>query len=164
MEHYDEILFQTAQETLESLAFLFSFSGEENEDVFADSQFSAHVIFTGHFSGQLLLCISKSILSELVQNMLGIEGDEKISIEKMHDGLKELLNVVCGNLLPALAGKQEIFHIAVPTIIPLEEYKELIQKKSSFSRARLDLENGKAVFTLLIEGQVISEALIGANA
>jgi CheY-specific phosphatase CheX len=163
MEHYDEILFQTAQETLESLAFLFSFSGEEHEDLIDDSQFFAYLIFSGPFSGQLLLSISENILNELVQNMLGIESDEEISIEKMNDGLKELLNVVCGNLLPALAGRQEIFHINVPTIISQEEYKELIQKQSPFARARLNLENGKALFTLMIQGQILSEALIGAN-
>jgi CheY-specific phosphatase CheX len=163
MENYDEILFQTAQATFESLAFLFSFSGEENVNVIDDSQLFAHVLFNGPFSGQLLLSISENILNELVQNMLGIESDEKISIEKMYDGLKELLNVVCGNLLPALVGKQEIFHINVPTTISQGEYKELIQKQPPFSRTRLDLENGKAIFTLLIQGQILTGAPIGAN-
>jgi CheY-specific phosphatase CheX len=163
MENYNEILFQTVHETLESLAFLFSFSGEENGDLIDDSRLFAHVIFTGPFSGQLLLSISESILNELVQNMLGIESNREISIDKIHDGLKELLNVVCGNLLPALAGKQVIFHINFPTIISEEEYQTLIQKQPPFSQARLDFESGKALFSLLIQGQVLSEALIGAN-
>jgi CheY-specific phosphatase CheX len=50
--------------------------------------------------------------------MLGEEPDDPNAIAKGADALKELLNVLCGNLLTAFAGEEPVFDLAVPETMP----------------------------------------------
>ena len=150
--HYDSILFRVAEEILGSLAFLFPLiTAEERKNDKYVFMWGATIAFTGPFSGQLIILISEKILPELVQNMLGLESGTEISLALQHDALKELLSIVCGNLLPAFAGRQALFNLGVPKIVSPEDYNALVRDKRPTSQATLPLENGEADFTLFIE-------------
>jgi len=60
------------------------------------------VDFTGRFTGGMELALSASVLAELAANMLGAEEGTTLSADEQRDALRELANVVCGNLLPAI--------------------------------------------------------------
>ena len=140
-----EILTRVAGETLEQLAFIFSFPEEERDTLEDDSLVATSVSFAGPFSGTLVMTISAQILQELTANMLGMDDEEEIALDQQHDALKETINVICGNLLPAIAGKKAVFDLDAPKII---DEAEAIKKaaKTNDGRAptaivRLDIDD-----------------------
>ena len=100
------ILTGVTNDTLERLAFLFAFPDDERSQDGPEPAVTGRVEFSGLFCGSLIVRVSTSVIPELASNMLGLEDDAKISGEAQRDAFKELTNVICGNLLPAIAGDQ----------------------------------------------------------
>jgi chemotaxis protein CheY-P-specific phosphatase CheC len=148
----DKIIISTAVETMEKLAFLFSFADEARMDAFAGPAVAAKVEFNGLFSGSLALRMSSSVLAELAANMLGLDDEEETNQELHLDAFKEMLNVICGNLLPALVGQEAEFSIEAPQIIADDGNGEAIQFQQAASIVRLMLEDGYCDLILFIDG------------
>jgi len=136
------IMAVVANETLEKLAFLFAFPDDERVNDGPAPVVTGRVYFNGHFSGVLMMRISQGAVSELAANMLGIDEDCKISDAEQQDAFKEMLNVICGNLLPAIAGDQMEFDIGSPAILSEDEARIQLNKKNPLCVARLMLEDG----------------------
>lgn len=143
-----EILMEVAGETLEQLAFIFSFPGETDAEAIWEEQVTAcQVTFSGPSKGELLMVISSSAMPELTANMLGLDEDEPPMQNQQCDALKESLNVICGNLLPRIGGEEAIFDIQAPEILDvdatrvrLEEFK---QDPNGCASAHLSLDEGE---------------------
>ena len=86
--------------------------------------------------------ISTSVLPELAGNMLGMDDDAEISETEQQDALKEILNVICGNALPAIAGDQVEFSIDAPEVLSPEDAAKLNQQNKPACVVRLMLEDG----------------------
>ena len=97
--------------TLERLAFLFASPVEEAPAAQEAGLETVRVEFTGAFTGGLELSLSVPVLAELAANMLGASEGAALSADEQRDALKELANVVCGNLLPAIAGRAKAFNL-----------------------------------------------------
>jgi len=125
---YDNELYQVAANTLETLAMMFLVS-EDEVPVGAESE-PGHIVsvtFDGPFSGTLTLSVSESMLGELAANMLGLIDSSETTGVQQEDALGELANVICGNLLPMLAGVDPVFNVHTPMIsqhIPSESNGE----------------------------------------
>lgn len=65
---------------------------------------------------RFLLAVSPKLLPTVAANMLGLP-DDHLSSDDQEDALKELANVVCGNFLPAIAGRAAIWDVGAPTIV-----------------------------------------------
>ena len=63
-------------------------------------------------------------LAELTANMVGAEDPSDVPPEQQTDGLKELVNVICGNLLPVLAGAEVVFDVHAPILLNRGEIPE----------------------------------------
>lgn len=150
-EDLSTTLCRIAQESLEGLAFLFSFAAEEREPLALEEAMAAKLTFAGALQGVLFMVISAEVLSELAGNMLGTEGEEITEIQQ-HDALKELLNVICGNLLPAVAGTQAVCDIGMAVVLSPEEGGALLAERTPSAVARIDLDNGQADLYLFLEG------------
>ena len=150
-ERLDEILYRVAEEILESLAFLFPVLDEERKKISNVFVWGASISFVGPFSGRLVILASETILPDLVKNMLGLDAGEEVSLAQQHDALMELLSIVCGNLLPAVAGGKAMYNLNVPTILSPEEHHALMKAKAPVSHVTLELENGQTDFILFIE-------------
>jgi CheY-specific phosphatase CheX len=48
--------------------------------------------------------------------MLGNE-EEKTTVKEQMDAFKEVTNILCGNLLPKIAGPEKVFDIETPMIL-----------------------------------------------
>jgi len=149
----DKIIISTAVETMEKLAFLFSFPDEERRNAFPGPAIAAKVGFNGLFSGSLALRMSSSVLAELASNMLGLDDEDETNQEMHLDAIKEMLNVICGNVLPALAGQEAEFSIEAPQIIADDGKGETIEFQQAASIVRLMLENGHCDLILFVEGK-----------
>jgi hypothetical protein len=150
-EQLNAIIYRVAEEILESLAFLFPVLDEERKKINNVFEWSASIAFVGPFSGRLVILASETILPDLVKNMLGLDAGEEISLALQHDALMELLSIVCGNVLPAVAGKKAMFNLDVPQILFPKEYDALMKKQDPVSHVTLELENGRIDFILLLE-------------
>ncbi len=144
-----ETIYQVAEDVLEKLAFLFSFREEERGPMDYGSAVVASVSFTGQFKGRLLMAVSSEMLPELAANMLGIE--EETSPEEQRDALKELINVICGNLLPEIAGRKQLFNVNTPRILPSGEIEAIISDKNPAATAKLALEEGQCDLILYLD-------------
>ena len=109
----NEPLRQVAEETFESLAFMFAMPGDDEFGPDPDAPLAvARVSFHGPFAGELHLGVSRDMLPDLAANMLGMDEQATAPTpEQQADALRELLNVVCGNLLPAIAGAEAVFNV-----------------------------------------------------
>ena len=111
-----ELTFRAAAETMEGLALLSLVPAEESPPTGAGDWPAARVRFSGFGRGTLVVSAPRSMLDPLAANMLGLDDASAASAEQRDDALKELANVVCGNLLPALAGATPVFHIEAPVL------------------------------------------------
>lgn len=140
----EQALYQAAVLTFEELGFIFPVERPTEDEVSNDESVKVSVKFSGSFSGAIVLQIENTILPTLASNMLG--DDEQIFDEEIQlDVLGELTNVICGNALPAIAGKQEIFHLEAPQILIDNNFSS-----HPAAVACLDVEDSKADVLLYI--------------
>ena len=150
-EPIKEMLYRVAVEVLEKIAFVFSSREEERDNLDAASALTVKVNFCGLFNGMVLMAVSVHILPEITGNMLGIEDSEETTVEQQQDAVKELINVICGNLLPAVAGKSMVFSVDTPEIVTAGE--TLSKDGDLIASARLALEDeGKCDLFLYVKG------------
>jgi hypothetical protein len=133
-----------AERTFEQLGFLFSLpldAPPEGPRVGA----RARIAFRGACQGSLELAVERSVLDDLTRNLLGPEegmdaafhaafdlpsGDDRegevplapgemAELEALEaDCLREAANVICGNVLAALAGDGEPWLLDAPELLP----------------------------------------------
>jgi len=154
----EEIMSQVTIDTLEKLAFMFAFPDEGEEGEPRDSMIAGSVSFTGPFSGTLVMAISNEVLQELAANMLGLDDGEETTEDHRSDALKETMNVICGNLLPAIAGDGVIFDIGVPGVLPADQEMKkgagIPDALESSAKVNLDLDEGQCVLFLFLDGEI----------
>lgn len=144
------VLHQTAVKIFEELVFLFFLPIDDTATEQSDPQALSMITFAGPFSGTLVIKMSTKILPELAANMLGIEDQEEISLDDQLGALTETLNIICGNFLPELSGKKEVFSLDPPTIASLEEVLVIQSQQTATSKVRLALDEGICELDLFI--------------
>jgi chemotaxis protein CheY-P-specific phosphatase CheC len=154
------ILARVTSETLERLAFLFTFADDERDIDGPEPRVAGRVDFSGFFAGSLLMRVSSSGIQELAVNMLGLDDDDEISAEDKQDAFKEMLNVICGNALPAIAGNQVEFKINPPEILSETAAATVLNEVNPECIVRLMLEEGFCDVYFFIEGR-LPEFILG---
>jgi CheY-specific phosphatase CheX len=141
------LLSDVVVDTLEKLAFLFAvpLEGPAPED--PRSLATVRVRFSGPLCGGMQLSLSQPVLSELAGNMLGADDGSALSVDEQHDALRELTNVICGNLLPLIGGTNAEFNIQPPFI------------SAAGASAADEVEPVAAVSTLSVESGICRVAL-----
>jgi hypothetical protein len=145
-EHFD-LLAEIAAQTLEQLAFIFSFPDDTDPDaIWQEAATGCHVEFSGPSQGELLLIISNAAMPELTSNMLGMEEDEVPPEDQQCDALREALNVICGNLLPRIGGTEAVYDIRPPEILDAAAARALLDQLKTdpreYASALLSLDDG----------------------
>jgi hypothetical protein len=138
------------EETFASLAFMFPVEPEAGAAGEAAAMAWAAVDFTGPFGGALRLAVSAEMLEPLAANMLGLEDGVRPSPEQQQDAFKELLNVICGNLLPVIASPREVFSVHAPKTLAGPEAWAPAAGLNPAGTVDLDLDAGHVSVTLLV--------------
>jgi CheY-specific phosphatase CheX len=73
------------------------------------------VDFRGAGTGTLHLTLPDSMIAPVASSMLGEDGPLELS--EQYDAVCELANIVCGNVLPLVAGERAVFDLASPRVI-----------------------------------------------
>ena len=154
----NEILYSVAEQIFESLAFLLLAPEEDAPIPDGARGVTASIMFDGAFKGTLFLCVSEEMLPAIATNMLGLMDDETLPAPQQRDALKELLNVVCGNFLPQVAGADAVFNVHAAEILPCEHIPPQHQQRSPEATATLNLDEGAAQLAIFTD-QPIPETL-----
>src|SRR5947209_6536696 len=114
MSELERAVYHAAALTFEELAFALPMpeAGAPSTD---DLGTRARVAFRGPFTGQVVVAVADAMLPSLAANMLG--QDAPPPRWEQEDALGELANVVCGNVLPAVAGRERVFLLDAPTLV-----------------------------------------------
>ena len=116
-----EALRQSAEETFANLAFMFITEDAPDGSEPKPPWLAVTLSFSGPLNGRLSMRVSSEVPAPLAANMLGLADDESPTAEQQQDALRELLNVICGNMLPILAGSDEVFDVGAPNIVDASE-------------------------------------------
>lgn len=142
-------------ETLEKLAFLFASHDEDRQEDIEDSV-SAVIDYKGPYKGRLIMVMDRECLPELAGNMLGLDDPDEVEANEHLEAYKEAINIVCGNVLPALAGRNEVFDLGSPQIIDgaAELKTELapVESEDDPVVARLEMDEGLCDLFLFVSG------------
>jgi len=136
-------LLQAAVLTFEELCFLFPSTDLEAQQRQAPIDAVVHVAFCGPLQGVLVVSLAGGLLSGLAANMLGV--DEPPATAQQYDALGEIANVICGNLLPRIAGPQAVFQLSAPewledpSVVPDLELPLAVEVQLGLEHGRVDL-------------------------
>ena len=109
-----QCLSRTTAATFEDLALLFPEVELTTEQHAQPLDVAVSVEFRGPMTGRLVLRASECVLPAIAANMLGEDEGKHPPLQR--DALGELANVICGNVLPAIAGVEAVFHLAAPQV------------------------------------------------
>ena len=157
----EEILWSVTEETFEALAFLLPMP-EPTEPFESGPAVAVSVRFHGPFNGKVVVTLPEAVLGELACNMLGLDDGAEIPVDTQQDALKELANVVCGNLLPEIAGTTTVFNVDGPKLVdtsaPIDGGGLCGAAMTQFF-----LDSGPASVELLTEGPIPAEVPVAAG-
>lgn len=123
-------------EVAEKMAFMFAENVEDDEfpDEVGDPV-EARISFVGPSKGVITMAVSKSMCPVLAANTLGIDAADEGAAEKGLDSLKELLNVVCGNVLTRIAGDEPVFELSIPELHDIDgmEWQNLRKRSGALT-------------------------------
>jgi CheY-specific phosphatase CheX len=144
----DKQLAAVAEDTFASMAFIFPGEGQEAAGGDLSQSVTSRVTFDGPFEGELVLTVSREMLGVLACNLLGMETLEEVPADRQLDALKELLNVICGNLLPRIGTLEAVFNVSAPVIQGEQDASGNARELAG--QTDLLLECGRARLTLLL--------------
>ncbi len=58
--------------------------------------------------------------AELAVNILGVDDEDELEEGDAADAVKELVNVICGQLLTSMFGTETVFQLTIPTVEELD--------------------------------------------
>ncbi len=154
--HLQSLLFSTAILTFEELGFLLPDEEVNDQQSNADLKACSRIHFTGASEGWLSIRLYGGFLAELTANMLGEE--EEPSEQDQADALGELSNVVCGNLLPAVAGAEAVYDLGAPEV-QLSSQTTAPPDGESAGSCIVGVEDGRIELDVHVASPVTSEGI-----
>lgn len=132
---------------LSESAFIFCdpLDEENRPDISAWEAVGVSLEFSGHAAGALIMYAGRDFLRSAAANMLGIDDNGSYAAEKGIDALKEILNIIVGNLLTTVYGTDPIFDLSIPQAL---ETGSILQKYTTESAVWLTAEGEPLLFLI----------------
>lgn len=112
----------TFLEVVEKLTFMFGEAVTSADLPATAGEYSeAWLTFGGALSGRLAIIVPTEMTPEIAGNILGLDPADVQPGEMMADALRELLNVISGHVVMALATNQADFQLSAPNHRQLTE-------------------------------------------
>lgn len=145
METLQRELYNSAITTFEHMAFLFEMPKTEDQSQALSHDGTAMVTFTGPISGELHVASYGGLMQAMAADVL---GEDTPTMEQQQDLLGEVTNVICGSVLPRIAGSGHVFRIGPPRFLyPSEESSH---PSEPATRVNIHLSEGAVEITLFI--------------
>ncbi len=112
-----DLIAEAVERSFSDTAFMTAVPGEDlsPDDV---AWTSSCVEFSGPLKGRMTLRLSRSLLPELAANIMG--EDETPSEEDQIDALGEMINIICGVVLPGIKEGEDVYRIDSPHTPPTD--------------------------------------------
>jgi len=75
------------------------------------------ITFKGSIEGRLSISCSQECGRLIAINMLGLDTDESVSDEEVHDAIGEVVNMVMGSLKGSLDGSPVQIEMSIPSVV-----------------------------------------------
>ena len=112
----------TFVEVVEKLTFMFGeHASVADVAVGTEPWAEARMSFTGDVTGSLAVIVPQELQPEIASNILGLDSDLMSRPEVLDDALREMLNVVCGHVIRAIAGPSCSFDLVTPENLVLSD-------------------------------------------
>lgn len=109
------------------------------------AQVLVEVSFDGSQRGLVRVALPAAMLPLVASAMLG--EDVPVPLAEQEAAVRELANIVCGNVLPRIAGERAVFDLGVPRLV------ELTEPRLEFaSNVRVVLEEGVVEASIAFHG------------
>ncbi len=135
---WQEVVKKICFDVLEQLAFMFCDELDKTDVQNSDEDFlKATMVFSGHHGGAVDIIVPRQLSPALVYNILGLDEDDAIESDIAEDALKELLNTLCGRMLPALFTDIETFDLHPPEIsnVNRKQWLEMLNQQDTIAFA-----------------------------
>lgn len=135
-EEMTEMLTGIVSDVFEKMAFMFGeLVAKENLPPLDDSGYEAKMNFLGPCSGVVGLAVARSMCPVIAANVLGMDEDDGFVVERALDALKEILNVICGQIVTSLAGEEPVFDLSVPQVSEIDTaaWQNLLNQEQSLA-------------------------------
>ncbi len=141
-------LYRAAASTFEELGFMFPSGDLDPLQKYASVDAQGCVDFEGPYTGRLVVRMCGGVLPVLAANMMGeLEPPEQ---RLQRDALGEIANIICGNLLPSLAGAKEVFQLKTPRPMSQDEPLPPVGSLKPTAEVQVGLEEGRADLLLYL--------------
>jgi CheY-specific phosphatase CheX len=152
-------LLRATTATFEELALLFPETEPSPEQAAAPLDVAVSVEFRGPLTGRLVVRVSQNILPAIAANMLGAEESKQLPLQR--DALGEIGNVICGHVLPLIAGADKIFNLSAPVIhdggiLPHRDHDQ------PSATVQVGVEEGRAEAVLYLFAGAVAETATAA--
>ncbi|MDQ7006664.1 MAG: chemotaxis protein CheX [Acidobacteriota bacterium] len=104
------------------------------------------VRFSGPLVGEMTLRLSRDLLGDLAANFMGTDTPPAEDVQ--HDALGEVVNIICGNVLPALTEEEGVFDITHPE--PLETTADLAGDGNQVFDLYMSIDDGYGHLRLVL--------------
>ena len=139
-------LHQSAVRIFEEICFMFEAPEMEEDASNQKAAVAISVDFNGAIKGRLVIEVSEGLFSSIAVNML---GEETPSAAQCRDAACEVANVICGNVLPAIAGSKLVFGVDAPQV----QETPVVRTAAPSAQTRIILDQGWASLMLYLRGQ-----------
>jgi CheY-specific phosphatase CheX len=113
-----DTLVGTATRVFEQAAFMFA---DEVDTIENKLDIGVSLSFNGENSGTVELWTVGELALTIANNLLGESGElsEDLLIARQTDAVKEMLNMIAGNLITDLYGTEPVYNLAIPEKIEI---------------------------------------------
>ncbi len=112
-----EVLERVVAHVLEDAAFVLAEPLEENAPNPEEWRaVGVSLSFRGPVNGQIEMWAPREVALGFAANMLGLDAEDFETEEESLDAMKEVLNIICGNLLTEAMGSEPVFDLGTPEI------------------------------------------------
>lgn len=129
-------------DVLANLAFMFT-----DEDIIEPDPghvwLETTITYQGPKEGTLRFRCPRDFASLLAANLLGIDPEDQDAATQCEDAVKEFMNIVCGQLVTALHGEDDVYNLSIPRTVELYETPDLSD------------DGGVNMYTVSIDGKPI---------
>lgn len=114
-----------APRILEESAYVFSEPLDTPDEPSSDWRpLGVELRWEGPSTGAMRIWADPALLPVLAANMLGVEEDDPVCVQKGMDALKEVLNMIVGNCLTEAWGPGPVFHLNIPVQVGSNAFED----------------------------------------
>jgi CheY-specific phosphatase CheX len=143
---WNDALAQAIRDVFENLCFMLPSHPKLSIPPPSASQVLLAVDFRGAGVGTLHLALPDRMVAPIAAAMLG--ADDELELSEQYDAVCELANIVCGNVLPLIAGERAVFDLSSPRVIATQNSA---WEEGAAARAQVLLDDGPVCVSLSIE-------------